>query len=172
MNAAVTLTDRGSAAQQIAEHVTQFIRQGEEFAEISLNPPHLGKIRAQITVTNDQASVILTTVVPDIRDVLESSIPRLSNLLSNAGLSLADARVMQDMQQQQNFDEPSDNPREPQMAMDEGELQAHRDADAHDGNELAGSLCLMVGILTLHPSDIRRLLAAWQTPDFFLTVFQ
>ena len=122
-SAAVTLTDRASAAQQIAEHVTQFVRQGEEFAEISLNPPHLGKIRVQITVANEQASVILTTLVPDIRDVLESSIPRLSNLLANAGLSLADARVMQDAQQQQNSGNSSANSPDPQTAVDERELE-------------------------------------------------
>lgn len=93
--------DRQLAGQQIAQHVASFVRQGDEFAEINLTPPHLGKITARITLENDQATVVLSAPSPEIRDIMEASLPKLSSLLEEAGLTLADANV--------EGQEPNDN---------------------------------------------------------------
>ena len=85
--------DRQLAGQQVAQHVASFVRQGDEYAEINLTPPHLGKISARITMQNDQATVVLSAPSPEIREIMEASLPRLSDLLEDAGLTLADANV-------------------------------------------------------------------------------
>lgn len=95
--------DRQIAGQQIAQHVASFVRQGDEFAEINLTPPHLGKISARITLENDQATVVLTAPSSEIREIMEASLPKLSSLLEEAGLTLADANV--EGQAQNNADE-------------------------------------------------------------------
>lgn len=93
-NAPLTLVaDRQLAGQQIAQHVASFVQQGNDSFEINLSPPHLGKISARIMLQNDQASVVLTAPSADIRELIEASLPKLSSLLEDAGLNLADANV-------------------------------------------------------------------------------
>ena len=94
--AATSLTlvpDRQLASQQIAQHIASFVRQGDDFVEINLSPPHLGKMSARILMQNDQASVVLTAHSADTRGLIEASLPRLGSLLQDAGLTLADANV-------------------------------------------------------------------------------
>jgi len=94
--------DRQVAGQQVAQHVASFVRQGHEFAELNLSPPHLGKISVRITMQNDQTNVVLTAPSPEIREIIESSLPRLGELLKETGLNLADANVFSQTPQGQN----------------------------------------------------------------------
>ena len=95
-------TDRAAAANQIAQHVANFVRQGDDYAEINLSPPHLGKISVRITLQNDQASIVLNSSTPEVREAMETSLDRLNSLLSEAGLTLADASVADQSQHQES----------------------------------------------------------------------
>ena len=104
--------DRAAAANQIAQHVASFVRQGDDYAEINLSPPHLGKISVRITVQNDQASIVLNSSTPEVREAMEASLNRLNSLLSEAGLNLADASVADQSQQHESRESsnPGNNP--------------------------------------------------------------
>ena len=95
-------TDRAAAANQIAQHVANFVRQGDDYAEINLSPPHLGKISVRIALQNDQASIVLNSSTPEVREAMETSLDRLNSLLSEAGLTLADASVADQSQHQES----------------------------------------------------------------------
>ncbi len=62
-------------------------------ARIHINPPELGPIEVRVNVNHDQASVQFTSQSAQVRDALEQSIPRLRDMLENAGFSLADSDV-------------------------------------------------------------------------------
>lgn len=97
-------TDKNLAGAQVAQALTGFIRQGDDNAEINLSPPHLGKISVRIAVQNEQVSVVVTSPMAEVREVIEASLPRLSELLSEAGLSLGDASVFDQNTPEQNKD--------------------------------------------------------------------
>jgi flagellar hook-length control protein FliK len=64
-------------------------------AELRLHPAHLGPIDVSVTVHNDEVNVSFNATHPATREALESSLPRLRELLGDAGLSLGNASVSQ-----------------------------------------------------------------------------
>ncbi len=63
-------------------------------AEIKINPSHLGPIEIKVSVNNEQqATVSMIASHGATREALEAAIPRLREILSDAGLQLADADV-------------------------------------------------------------------------------
>lgn len=84
-------------------------------AEIKINPSHLGPIDIKVSVNNEQqATVSMIASHGATREALEAAIPRLRDILSDAGLQLADADV--------NSQHP-----------EQGEHQASEGADAMNG---------------------------------------
>jgi hypothetical protein len=70
---------------QISEHLQQ--------AQFRIHPPDLGPVEVRVTIKHDQASVQFIAQHGLVRDALEDSIPRLREMMSNQGLTLADANV-------------------------------------------------------------------------------
>lgn len=62
-------------------------------AQFQIHPPELGPVEVRVSVNNDQASVQFIAQHGFVRDALEDSIPRLRELLSHGGLTLANADV-------------------------------------------------------------------------------
>lgn len=58
-------------------------------AEMKLNPPHLGPIEIRVAVSDDQASLTFNVQHGVVRDAIESSLPKLREMLSANGLQLA-----------------------------------------------------------------------------------
>ena len=131
-------TERGVASQQIAQQISSFVSAGNDYAEINLSPPHLGKITVRIALQNDQASVLLSAPTPEIRELLESSLPKLSALLSEAGLSLSDSQV-------------SDHSKDESSSNTLGEQTSdNQSADTHTGGEATHSKEALSGLLDQH----------------------
>lgn len=62
-------------------------------AEIRLNPAELGPIRVDVSVTDDAAKVSFSAQNAITREAIESALPRLREMLSENGLSLANTDV-------------------------------------------------------------------------------
>ncbi|OIQ93322.1 flagellar hook-length control protein [mine drainage metagenome] len=65
----------------------------EQRAELVLNPPHLGRVEVSLSLHGDQASAQFVSHNPLVRDALEAAIPRLREMLADAGVSLGQAQV-------------------------------------------------------------------------------
>ena len=79
----------------VGHQVTWMVEQQVSRAELRLHPAHLGPIEVSVTVNNDEVSVSFQASHPATREALESSLPRLRELLGDSGLSLGQASVSQ-----------------------------------------------------------------------------
>lgn len=62
--------------------------QQQNRAELVLTPPQLGRVEVTLTMTGDQANAIFVSANPAVREALESALPRLQELLADAGIVL------------------------------------------------------------------------------------
>ncbi len=64
-------------------------------AEIKLNPEHLGPISVRIDIHQDQASIMFTANHAEVKEALESSIPKLREMLGAQQLNLINVNISQ-----------------------------------------------------------------------------
>ncbi|MFZ6748239.1 flagellar hook-length control protein FliK [Undibacterium sp. Ren11W] len=86
----------------LGQKVVWMIAGGLQSAELSLNPPDLGPLQVVIRVSNDQASTNFFSAQPEVREALEAALPRLRQMLSDAGVQLSDFSVGTQASQQGN----------------------------------------------------------------------
>jgi flagellar hook-length control protein FliK len=80
-------------ADALAHRLVLMAREGESVASLKLVPVDLGPLDIQISVRDGEASVHFGAAHAETRAVLESSMPRLRELLMAQGLQLTDASV-------------------------------------------------------------------------------
>ncbi len=70
-------------------------RGSSQHATLRLNPPHLGSVEVRLTVSpqDGQASVSFHVQHPDAREAIQAALPRLREMMAEAGMQLADAQV-------------------------------------------------------------------------------
>lgn len=78
---------------ELGHRLVWMTKNNVSFAEIRMNPPHLGPIEIRVTVSQDQASVWMNAHHSVTRDALEQTIPRLREMLQDAGLTLSDTNI-------------------------------------------------------------------------------
>jgi flagellar hook-length control protein FliK len=66
---------------------------GREKAELVLTPPQLGRIEVSISMKGDEATAIFVSQNPAVRDAIESALPRLREVLADAGITLGQTQV-------------------------------------------------------------------------------
>lgn len=66
---------------------------GRDRAELVLTPPQLGRIEVSITMKGDEASATFVSANPAVRDALENALPRLREVLAEAGITLGQAQI-------------------------------------------------------------------------------
>ena len=69
------------------------VGRSETRAELILNPPHLGKVEVSISITGDQTTAQFVAASQATRNALEEALPRLREVLAQAGISLGEANV-------------------------------------------------------------------------------
>lgn len=84
---------------EVADKLVWMVGRQEQRAELVLNPPQLGRIEISLSVNNDQTNALLVSANPAVRETLESSLPRLREMLADAGISLGQAHVGADSRQ-------------------------------------------------------------------------
>jgi len=67
-------------------------RQGQS-AELILNPPSLGAVEVRLNLSGGEATAQFFSANPNVRDVLETALPRLREMLGSAGIALGEAMV-------------------------------------------------------------------------------
>ena len=68
-------------------------RQDLQSAQITLNPPQLGPIEVSLDIRNEQATATFVSANPEVREAIESSLPRLREMLAGVGVELGQANV-------------------------------------------------------------------------------
>ena len=109
--------------QQLGQKVVWMAAGGDQSATLTLNPPDLGPLQVVLTVTNDQADAAFMSAQPEVRQALEAALPRLREMMSEAGIAFGNATVSAGSPEQQGS----------------GERQASGGRAGNGGGQLAGA---------------------------------
>ncbi|MGI9293555.1 MAG: flagellar hook-length control protein FliK, partial [Pseudomonadales bacterium] len=88
-----SMLNQGQAMNSLNERLQFMLLNGQNSAEIQLDPPELGSLQVRVTTRHEQTSVIFVAPNNAVRDALELQLPRLRDTLEGAGLQLQDADV-------------------------------------------------------------------------------
>lgn len=80
-------------AQEFGDKVVWLAGRQGQFAEISLNPPNLGSVEVRLSVSSGEAGAQFFSANPVVRDAIEAALPKLRELMAQAGLNLGEAHV-------------------------------------------------------------------------------
>ena len=88
------LHDRGWS-DDFARKVSWIAGQRHQFAELTLNPPALGNIEISLQFDSDKSSAVATFVSgnAEVRETIETALPRLREMLAGVGIELGQAQV-------------------------------------------------------------------------------
>jgi flagellar hook-length control protein FliK len=105
---------------EVGQKVVWMVNRMESRAELSLTPPQLGRVEVTITVSGEQTSATFVAASPAAREALEQALPRLREILAEAGISLGQASVNAESARDGREETPA------QAAAGRGEAQAER----------------------------------------------
>lgn len=86
--------------QALGQKIVWMVRGGEQSATLTMNPPDLGPMQVVLSVANNQATVDFMSAQPEVRQALESALPRLREMMGESGVQLGQANVSAGSQQQ------------------------------------------------------------------------
>ena len=103
--------DSESLSASMATHLRVMKSGGASEARLHLNPAELGRLSIQIATQDSEVKVSFVVESQQARQVIESAMPRLRELLDGAGLDLAESGVDERHQNTRDSDGPwgSDN---------------------------------------------------------------
>ncbi|MFN3545407.1 MAG: flagellar hook-length control protein FliK [Thiobacillus sp.] len=98
----------GSAAwgQALADRIVWMAGAAQQTATLTLNPPNLGPLQIVLNVSNDQAVANFFAAQPEVRHAIESAMPRLKDMMQDAGIQLQQATVSADTSPRQQDQAP------------------------------------------------------------------
>lgn len=80
-------------SNDVGNQVSWMVSRRESHADLVLNPPQLGRIEVSISLNGDQATANFVSPNADVRDALQGSLPRLREILADAGVFLGQANI-------------------------------------------------------------------------------
>jgi len=80
---------------EFGDRIIWLINKSHSFAELRLNPPNLGTIEVKVHALQDQTNIAFSSQNAQVREVLESTIPRLREMLGAQQIELKDVFVDQ-----------------------------------------------------------------------------
>ena len=92
-------------ASTMATHVRVIKNQGGGEARVNLHPAELGRMSISIITEGNDTKVAFMVETSQARQAVEASLPRLREMLEQAGLSLADSNVSEQNRQSRTQDE-------------------------------------------------------------------
>lgn len=81
--------------------ITWMATGGIQSASLTLNPPDLGPMQVVLNVHNQQADATFITAQPEVKQALEAAMPKLREMMDQAGIQLGQATVNTGMPNQQ-----------------------------------------------------------------------
>jgi len=85
--------DKPKWSHDFGSRMVWLTKEGVQTAQLKLTPAHLGTIEVKISIQNDQANVSFISQHGSVRDAIESSLPRLREMMQEAGVKLEQANV-------------------------------------------------------------------------------
>ncbi|NMG76408.1 flagellar hook-length control protein FliK [Aromatoleum diolicum] len=80
-------------AEDVGNRMMWMVGRHESKAELVLTPAHLGKLEVSIQINGDQTTAHFIAATSAARDALEQAMPRLREVLQQAGINLGQANV-------------------------------------------------------------------------------
>ncbi len=80
-------------ASELGERMMLMVGKKIHSAEIRLNPPNLGVLEVKLSVNGDQVQLLFQSGSASVRDAVESSIPRLREMLEQSGATVVEVNV-------------------------------------------------------------------------------
>jgi flagellar hook-length control protein FliK len=80
-------------SEEIGNRVVWMANRTESRAELILTPPQMGRIEVSLSITGDQATANFVSGNPAVREALEAALPRLREVLAEAGVQLGQTQV-------------------------------------------------------------------------------
>ncbi|MDX9993752.1 MAG: flagellar hook-length control protein FliK [Rhodocyclaceae bacterium] len=97
--------------EEVGNRIVWMANRMESRAELVLTPPQMGRVEVSLTISGDQASANFASANPAVRDALEAALPRLREVLADAGIQLGQAQVgAENPGQTAREDKNGDNP--------------------------------------------------------------
>ncbi len=75
------------------QQVVWMAKNEQQIASLTMNPPDLGPVRVTLSVSDGQASAAFVSLQPEVRQAIQDAVPRLKEMLAEAGLQLQQASV-------------------------------------------------------------------------------
>lgn len=100
--------------QNLSQHITLFAKQGQQTAELRLNPEDLGQVHISLKLDNDQAQLQMVSAHGHVRAALEAALPVLRTSLAENGIQLTQSSVSSESfagQQQSSSQQQQQAPR-------------------------------------------------------------
>ncbi len=79
--------------QELAERIVWLSNRQGHMAAIALNPPHLGPLEVKLSLAAGEAGAQFFSPHPQVREAIEAALPRLREMLAEAGINLAQTQV-------------------------------------------------------------------------------
>lgn len=86
----------------LSQKVVWMIGNEQQSASLTLNPPDLGPLQVVLSVSSTQANAQFYASQPEVRQALEAALPKLREMLGEAGIQLGQANVNTGTPQQQS----------------------------------------------------------------------
>lgn len=80
-------------SQALGQQMVRLSTQGNQTAELDLNPPNLGPLKVVLNVVNDQAQAQFVSPHQAVRAAVEAALPQLRTSMAEAGIQLGQASV-------------------------------------------------------------------------------
>ncbi|MCX7172473.1 MAG: flagellar hook-length control protein FliK [Proteobacteria bacterium] len=78
---------------EVGDKLVWMVGRQEQRAELVLNPPQMGRIEVSLSMSDGQTSAQFVSANPAVRDALEAALPRLREILADAGINLGQTQV-------------------------------------------------------------------------------
>lgn len=88
---------------ELTQKITWMSGRGIQAAELHLNPADMGPVEVRISVQNDQTTVQFNVQNAGVRELLESNVHRLREMMDSNGVELAEVKVDAEASANQGF---------------------------------------------------------------------
>lgn len=80
----------------LGQQIIMFSRNGQQTAELRLNPQELGALHISLKIDDNQAQIHLASANSQVRSALEAALPHLRNAMAESGINLGQSSVGSD----------------------------------------------------------------------------
>lgn len=80
-------------AAELGQRVVMLARSDVQSAQITVHPANLGPIEVRLSLNGGEATAVFVSPHSDVREALETALPRLREMFASAGIELGQAQV-------------------------------------------------------------------------------